>query len=224
MLINDKTVCGKLISEIPWYSRDRVINRCLKCGREDEILLYSYNKKDDKDTCRTCFNSERNNKHLTDEDKIEIKSLYENGEIIDKIAKIIKKPEHRISTFLNEIGYIKNALRIHFNCSICSERLTEPSTSSICKKCISIRETTYRIDISIDEFFELNKSQSGLCKICSRDNGNKRLSVDHCHSTGKVRGLLCGKCNTAIGFFKDDASLIKNAIEYIKNFNQNLTE
>jgi hypothetical protein len=224
MLISDKTISGKLISEIPWYSRERVVSKCNICDGEEIVLLYTYNKRENKDTCSKCATRKKNGRYLTDADREKIKQLYESKETIDKIAKIIKKPEYRISAFLNEIGYIKNTLRVHFKCSVCLENLGTPSASSVCKRCISIRETTYKIDISIEEYFYLNKSQKGLCKICGKTNGGKRLFVDHCHQTGDVRGLLCGKCNSAIGFFKDDANAIKNAIIYIKSFNQNLSE
>lgn len=224
MLISDKTISGKFISEIPWYSRERVINKCSICDGEETVLLYTYNKRENKDTCGKCVTCEKRRRYLTDADREKIKQLYESNETIDKIAKIIKKPEHRISAFLNEIGYIKNAFRVHFKCFVCLENLDTPSTSSVCKRCISIKETTYKIDISMEEYFYLNKSQEGLCKICGKTSGNKRLFVDHCHQTGGVRGLLCGKCNLAIGFFKDDANAINNAIAYIKSFNQNLSE
>ena len=54
--------------------------------------------------------------------------------------------------------------------------------------------------------------QHNLCKICSKE---KQLMVDHCHTTGKVRGLLCGKCNKGLGHFKDDIQVIKNIITYL---------
>jgi len=40
--------------------------------------------------------------------------------------------------------------------------------------------------------------------------------MDHCHKTNKIRGLLCGKCNSAIGFFDDDTELLEKAIDYLK--------
>ena len=42
-----------------------------------------------------------------------------------------------------------------------------------------------------------------------------KLAVDHCHKTGKIRGLLCGGCNTSIGSFEDNPELLKNAIKYL---------
>jgi hypothetical protein len=47
-----------------------------------------------------------------------------------------------------------------------------------------------------------------------------RLSVDHHHSSGKVRGVLCRKCNAAIGFLNEDAALLEKAASYVRHWNQ----
>lgn len=57
--------------------------------------------------------------------------------------------------------------------------------------------------------------QKGECKICNTTS-TKPLSVDHCHSTGKIRGLLCNPCNMGIGQFKDSIVRLKNAISYLE--------
>lgn len=62
---------------------------------------------------------------------------------------------------------------------------------------------------------QMFKVQNGLCAICGSPPGARPLSVDHCHSTGAVRGLLCHGCNTGIGFLKDDVDLLKKAIKYL---------
>lgn len=63
--------------------------------------------------------------------------------------------------------------------------------------------------ITIEEYDAMNLKQKGVCAICKQPetklnkNGTvHKLAVDHCHKTGKVRGLLCFKCNAAIGFFE----------------------
>lgn len=59
--------------------------------------------------------------------------------------------------------------------------------------------------ITIEEYDLMFEFQNGRCKICgTEENGNKRFSVDHDHETGKVRGLLCYRCNTNLGWFENN--------------------
>jgi hypothetical protein len=54
--------------------------------------------------------------------------------------------------------------------------------------------------ITVEHYEQMLKHQNGVCKICkSLDPSGRRLAVDHCHTTGAVRGLLCPNCNTALG-------------------------
>jgi len=71
--------------------------------------------------------------------------------------------------------------------------------------------------ISIRDYEKMLKRQGGVCAICRREEKNKRLAVDHCHTTGVVRGLLCQKCNWAIGMFEDDIQRMEAAINYIES-------
>jgi len=74
-------------------------------------------------------------------------------------------------------------------------------------------------NISLFEYNELFTKQNGCCAICKKHQTEfkKRLAVDHCHKTGKIRGLLCATCNTALGQFKDLISNLKEAIIYLEN-------
>jgi hypothetical protein len=56
-------------------------------------------------------------------------------------------------------------------------------------------------------------AQKGLCYICK--NAMKKICIDHCHNTGKVRGLLCNSCNILLGHAKDDISLLSTASLYL---------
>ena len=71
--------------------------------------------------------------------------------------------------------------------------------------------------ISIDEYQALLIGCNNRCQICGEPpKQNERLFVDHCHSTNKVRGLLCRICNFGIGHFKDNPELMERAVAYLK--------
>lgn len=72
----------------------------------------------------------------------------------------------------------------------------------------------YTYGITVERFNELVSLQNSQCAICGISP--KLLNVDHCHSTGKVRGLLCTKCNHAIGQFGDNLAGLEKAYNYLK--------
>ena len=81
-----------------------------------------------------------------------------------------------------------------------------------------------KFGITFKEYSDMLVSQNGVCAICKRkesmmsNNGKsvKDFCVDHCHSTGRVRGLLCNKCNSAIGYMDDNPNFLRNAIIYLE--------
>lgn len=74
-------------------------------------------------------------------------------------------------------------------------------------------------NITMDDKIRMRDSQSNKCAICGKIFvDDKSAHVDHCHTTNKVRGLLCRSCNTALGFFRDNADIMKTAIEYITKY------
>lgn len=83
---------------------------------------------------------------------------------------------------------------------------------------LSKQRISNRYNISIKEYEFLLKSQKNKCAICgiSQNKCLKKLGVDHDHSTKKVRGLLCGNCNRALGLFKDSISSLEEAIKYLQ--------
>lgn len=107
--------------------------------------------------------------------------------------------------------------------------------SSYCKVCQNLRSTSYarenkhkipttgyslkrRYGITSDDYAKILASQSYRCAICGTTtcHTGRNFSVDHCHTTGKVRGLLCAHCNVGLGNFKDDPTLLTNAIKYLE--------
>lgn len=76
-----------------------------------------------------------------------------------------------------------------------------------------------RYGITDDEYQQRLKEQNNLCAICGTDTPGRQHSsfhVDHCHVTGKVRGLLCDKCNRGLGFFNDNPEALRNAADYLE--------
>jgi hypothetical protein len=68
--------------------------------------------------------------------------------------------------------------------------------------------------MSLEEYERLLARQGSACAICGKRSA-KTLCVDHCHATGRVRGLLCHKCNLGIGYLDDDPGLMRAAIAYV---------
>lgn len=84
----------------------------------------------------------------------------------------------------------------------------------------------HNFGISLEQYNQMLEAQGGLCAVCgkpetarsNRGDRAKLLSVDHDHATGAIRGLLCSKCNTALGLMNDNTSLFEKAIEYLKRW------
>lgn len=121
-------------------------------------------------------------------------------------------------------------------CKRCEETLPIDSFSrnesmkdgrlSFCKKCRHSKADQLKWNIkkygmSLIDYRLMQWAQGDVCRICGKpetDTNNgvvKRLAVDHCHETGEVRGLLCARCNRAIGLMDDDASRLLSAVEYL---------
>lgn len=89
--------------------------------------------------------------------------------------------------------------------------------SSACKECTSYKATACRYGITVEEARQLRTGPHGgkKCEICLRF-WNIKLEVDHDHKTGKVRGMLCRRCNGALGWFGDSIEFLKKAIAYLE--------
>ena len=75
------------------------------------------------------------------------------------------------------------------------------------------------LGISADEYTQMLEAQDHSCAICGTQEpgrGYKNFSIDHCHDTGKIRGLLCNACNVGLGYFKDNEVNLEAAIKYLR--------
>jgi hypothetical protein len=73
-----------------------------------------------------------------------------------------------------------------------------------------------------EEYNKLLETQNGVCAICGKEEtysnqwNKRRLAVDHCHETGIIRGLLCGRCNSGLGWFDDNLEYLKKAVLHLE--------
>jgi hypothetical protein len=80
-----------------------------------------------------------------------------------------------------------------------------------------------RYGITVEEYdalFEVAGNKCGICGTPHTDKPYGRLNVDHCHETGKVRGVLCSPCNTGLGNLGDDIKSVKLALAYLEKVNE----
>lgn len=78
-----------------------------------------------------------------------------------------------------------------------------------------------RYGITQIQYMEMLNQQGGKCPICSEKIGERNTPpVDHCHKTGKVREILCYRCNTGLGQFLDNPELLRNAVKYLAKHGQ----
>lgn len=71
-----------------------------------------------------------------------------------------------------------------------------------------------RYNLTVDQYRQMVMNQNGKCAICCKSQ--LRLHIDHCHKTGKVRGLLCNTCNRVLGIFEDSLDRFQSAVNYLR--------
>lgn len=78
------------------------------------------------------------------------------------------------------------------------------------------RRNIARYGITVEAYEAMFRAQNGACAICrGNELSGRRLAVDHCHTTGTVRGLLCAGCNRGIGYMGDSVQNLNAAAEYL---------
>ena len=73
--------------------------------------------------------------------------------------------------------------------------------------------------ISYEQVVSMREEANGRCQICDREGlkHHSRLVIDHCHKTNKVRGLICNKCNTILGYCDDNPDILNKLSTYLEN-------
>lgn len=88
-----------------------------------------------------------------------------------------------------------------------------------CKRCRIIQQRERTLGVTEEEYQTMHKDQNGRCGICKtrlRSKHVERFAVDHCHDSGRIRGLLCNTCNVGLGMLKDSPENLRAAIEWLK--------
>lgn len=109
------------------------------------------------------------------------------------------------------------------------DKYTKTGYTALCRDCTKIKSKKDKdllkssklrllYNISLEDYNILLEKQDNKCAICERNvlEYGKNLSIDHCHKTGRIRGLLCNKCNQGLGLFNDSPLFLMNAIHYLK--------
>jgi hypothetical protein len=99
--------------------------------------------------------------------------------------------------------------------SVGDYRIAANRRHSIEKQKVCGRERMHKIryNLTSEDYAKILEQQDGHCAICPK---TEDLVVDHCHGTKKVRGLLCRRCNVALGMLDDDADRIEGAARYLR--------
>lgn len=85
------------------------------------------------------------------------------------------------------------------------------------------RQLQRKYGIDLDGYAELYCAQASGCAICGVDHESRSLAVDHDHVTGRVRALLCGRCNTIVGKAHENPDLLRLAADYLESYGEDET-
>jgi hypothetical protein len=114
-------------------------------------------------------------------------------------------------------------------CEICTKPRDNERNKNHCRKCRDKvlarnkekqwpRTLKRAYGLTVEGYFAILSAQGGGCAICGKtsEEQGRKLAVDHCHATGKVRGILCDPCNQGLGSYRDNVTLLRRAIEYLE--------
>jgi hypothetical protein len=112
--------------------------------------------------------------------------------------------------------------RNHKRCKPCgkihSKKVDQITEKNRYHKTGKFKLTERKYGVDVEQYNKMFNDQNGCCAICGthQTNFEKSLAVDHCHSSRKVRGLLCTNCNLMLGCAKDNENILLSALQYLK--------
>ena len=115
--------------------------------------------------------------------------------------------------FTDENTYVSpGGQRLCRTCRAMHSKAKNDSTTAEARRAAQLR---LRYDLTPEQFDAMVEAQQGLCAVCNEEPGSRGLFVDHCHSTNKVRGLLCTNCNVALGMAEDSVDRLMALAAYL---------
>jgi len=202
--------------------------KCSKCKQEKNITEF-YKQSNGKDGLQAhCKKCDDNRKIEYNRQRSKLKGKKERQ--LTLVARELRKNNQKycprckqikdLSSFYTSKGSY-DGFACH--CIICSSELNKNRPKSEKKdyyqknkKELRNKHLQLRFNITRKEYYNILKQQNYVCDICGKKENNKSLAVDHNHINGKVRGLLCSRCNIALGFIKDDINIAKKLIKYLE--------
>lgn len=137
------------------------------------------------------------------------------GKLKSEHHRLSNKNIEEMTADCSQCGTVRIYYKNHKNIYVCGKKRAEDDAKrrkrTGSSKWVSILgEARYE-----DVVKELWDTQGGICPICKDDLSSVIPHLDHNHQTNRVRGLLCGRCNSGLGFFRDNPVALSNAIEYL---------
>lgn len=101
-------------------------------------------------------------------------------------------------------------------CPACDRQRRKEPGQGYCRICRKVVNRVQHYGLTEEAFEDRMSAQGGRCPICERALISHHPAVDHCHQTDVIRGVLCQRCNSALGKFEDSPSTLRRAIRYVQ--------
>lgn len=179
---------------------------CIKCGKEKKVSLFTILKRSKdgyNNTCKECLYGHK-----------PIKRFTRNSELLTEKECLTCKQLLPINNF----DTLTKAGKKYYMASCKKCRNNVNSVNRKQSKHYRKRDLIRDYGLTLPEYNDMIEIQESKCLICGTHLKDllRGLCVDHCHTTGKVRGLLCHNCNSGLGLFKDNIEFLKSAILYLQ--------
>ena len=190
--------------------QEKICSKCKETKHLEEFYIREGTKDGYRNDCKKCCKVRVNDYRNTPENKQKIKEY--------KQLPIVKDKNRIRNNEKYQQPEIKQRRKEYREIPEVKKRILEYRATPEKKEYAFFKQVFKRYGINKDQYYQMLEEHKNSCKICRKHQSvlKKRLSVDHCHKTGKVRGFLCHKCNIILGAADDSCELLLKAIEYLQ--------